>query len=673
MPTKKVTGSILLTMLLVGSSNAFASTLTEKEVHSTYLNQKLKLISNATKQLKIPEKEAKKTSAKLLKSLMNNQDAVYKVDLFISDNVDQIESIEELMSASRATYIFNLDTNKSNYTLNGSNTTETDLSNNLQKQKQLINTKRQLRKENRRVNIQKIASILKKLDELSKVIEAAPLYITISLSRNELIALMNIANNEIRDYDFYSEFKPSNTFTEWETERDGYVQGVSLAQIHGVWNSVFPNTRGEDIGIYYSDVLCPADALDIYEGYTATNGDFREVVTGGTLSTEQSYHTRIITGVLGTVANEADLYCNDANLTGDDSHYQNVIPDDTRFFDIGITAGMDVVDVESYSLNRYTTQDNLTYTAMDAIFDHHSFENYTTPVFISAGNTGTGVDSNGQPASWRGNIVSPAKAFNVVTVGSYGRVAVGNQVISDFSAHIDPTVAGFNIRKPEVSAPGEHFHCIDIAGDETCSWRNEDSGTSFATPWTAALAADVMSQGSYWQSSAAMMKATVIAGASDPISPFDRDVVGEGGVDLFTMTWRNTNSAYWRDWLPNRPFTTNYNTLYDNNQCFTNWSVHLYDNREQRIVIAWLNDVDNANALTDIPNEYTLELLDQNGNSLEPTQGHEHHQGYQIINTSQPDDDYIVRVCQTNVNDGKRFDMGFTVSQRDIGASWWDQ
>lgn len=65
-----------------------------------------------------------------------------------------------------------------------------------------------------------------------------------------------------------------------------------------------------------------------------------------------------------------------------------------------------------------------------------------------------------------------------------------------------------------------------------------------------------------------------------------------------------------------------------------------------------------------------MELLNQNGTPVATAQ--EHHQGYQVINTSQPEGDYVVRVCQTNVHDGNRFDMGFAVSQR-LEASVWNQ
>lgn len=642
--------------------------------HDFYLAERGSLIASFNRSFNVGKKNAKKVSKVLLQSLLENKKKEYKVDLFISDTLDKeiYKNIGE-EKAVHASYTFNIDINQTSYKLNGQLSTQDDIEINLDEEKKIIDRNRKLLKEKRKRNIQKIASILTKNKELSNVMENAPGYITLTLSKYELLKLIKNSDNIIRDFDFYTNFEPSNTLQEWVAERNGYFQGVSLTQMHGVWNSYFSNTRGENIGIYFSDVLCPDNQFDLYEGYAATHGDYFTVgALSGTIGTEGSYHTRIIMGILGTVANEANLYCNSANLTGND-YYANVIPTDLMLTDAGETDGIDAINVESYSLNRYSTMTDRSYTAMDALFDHHSFVNYTIPVFISSANTADDVNLFGQAAPGQGDVVSPAKAFNVVTVGSYERLGDGDQRLSDFSSFIDPTIGGFNIRKPEVSAPGEHFHCTDIPGDSTCSSSNESSGTSFATPWTAALAADVMSQGAYWRSSAAMMKAVVIAGATDPITVANRDIrdrVGEGGVDLFTMTWQLTNSAYWRDWNPDRPFTTNYGTQFDTNQCFTNWQVHLYADREQRLVISWLNDVDSANNLTDIPNEYTMELLNQNGTPVATAQ--EHHQGYQVINTSQPEGDYVVRVCQTNVHDGNRFDMGFAVSQR-LEASVWNQ
>lgn len=550
----------------------------------------------------------------------------------------------------RASYTLNLDTNNTSYTLNGIKADKESISQYMHEQQVLFNDKEMLRSEKRRNNIRRLASILNKHKELIQLSESSPEYISIELTKKELLKLLEKADGAIRAYDTHSKLTPSNTESEWDNLRDGYLQGVSLTQMHGPWNSYFPNTRGENIGIYYSDAHCPDNRGDLYYGYTESTGTYQEI---GILTDEDidaGYHTRIITGILGTVANAVNLFCHDH--AGDGTDIDGRLP-----------TNMNNIDIQTYSLNNY--DNDSTYAALDAAFDHHAYNNRTLPIFVSAGNYNSWWNTANR-------VLSPAKAFNVVTVGSYGRsLTTGALSWSNFSGNINPltAVGSRAIQKPEVSAPGESFHCQDITGDDTCDETlNESSGTSFATPWIAAMAADAMSRGTYWQSSSAMIKALVISGASDSVTG-TRSQVGEGGVDLFTMTWQNTNSAYWYDAIPSGPFNGTNPSQFDyNNDCFTNWQTQLDGNLDQRIVISWLNDVTDATTLSNIPNSYSLELLNSSGTVVASSS--EDTQGYQIINTKQPSGLYTVRVCKVRQNSSQRFDMGFAVSQR--SDQWWD-
>lgn len=613
---------------------------------------RMALIAQVNSEYHIDDAGVNKLSNKLLEKLSSDDGKKLSVDIFISDKVDSLAySQGDVNLKGQATYTFDLDTNQSSYTLNGEKADTSAIDQYMYEQNQIFAQKHEMRASKRKQNLQRIASLLKK----PEIAEISSEYISLQLSRRELADLLKNADDAVSGYDVHSELSLSNTEQEWDAERDGYLQGVSLTQMHGVWNSSFPNTRGEGIGMYYSDAFCPYSKSDLYYGYDVTSGSFQEVGTLAPTSSTDGYHTRVITGILGTVANAVNLYCHDM-LSGD---IAGRLPSTTY------SSGMSNINVETYSVNNYNDISR-TYRDLDAAFDHHSYNNRTIPIFVSAANSRT---------SNTGLLVlSPAKAFNVTTVGSYYRQGVGDQRHSSFSAYVDPTTqVGTNaIRKPEVSAPGEHFHCSDITGGDTsCPSANEVSGTSFATPWTAAMAADLMSQGSYWQSSAAMVKAVVISGASDPVSG-TRDTVGEGGVDLFTMTWQNTNSAYSYDMTPSAPFAgTNPSQFdYDDN-CFTNWQTYLYGTREQRIVISWLNDVSSATTLSNVPNSYKLELLNSSG--IVVASASEDTQGYQIINTQQPSGTYTVRVCKVRQNSSQRFDMGFSVSQRYEDASVWDQ
>ena len=636
------------------------------------------MISKSVGSLKVPRSEVNKTSKALLEALLTDTKKEYRVDLFISDEIDERAVLQDIGAkmTSSATFVRDLDTNKTTYMLNTQVSDDDDFEKDLSRHNSMMDYMRKLKRDKRSEAIAKIASMLDKTKELSKAIESAPSYLTLTLTKKELLGLMSKTKGEISDYDFYAEFKPSSALSDWITRRDGYLRGVSISQMHGSWSGYFPNTYGQGVGIYYSDMACPSGAITPFNNPVIYAGAYEnpyEYTVVNPVPTERGYryHARMITGILSTVANSASLYCNTIQLgdddTSDEIYYQNITPTSAMFNNIA--GGIGAINLESYSLNRYKSNSKNAikrpYTAMDALFDRHTFTNYTRPVFISAANYNETFNPNL-------HIVSPAKAFNVTTVGSYKRDGIADQKHSDLSAFVDPTVGGSSIRKPEVSAPGEKFYCENLWNNDRCGGADnnfEVSGTSFSTPWVAAMAANVMSQGNYWKSSAAMMKAVVIAGATDTVSVASgnmRDKVGEGGVDLFTMTWQLTNSAYWRDWSPTRPFATNYGTPYDNGYCFTNWQVNLYANRSHRLVISWLNDVNSA-GISQIPNSYKMELLRSNGTVA--ATANESNQGYQIINTNQPAGTYRVRVCK-NRQDNKRFDMGFAVSQRFEGSTW---
>lgn len=593
---------------------------------------------------------AHKVSAELLDALVSTSKSSYPVDIFISDKVDDpAYTKHDAYLNAHMTYTFNPDTNETAYTLNGQKASQKDIGGYMFEQELLFKEKRELNAKQRSKNIDKIAKLLNKEKILEKASKKSQEYLSLTLSKEELITVMQNDDGMVNDYDVHRELSYSNTQGEWDATRTGYLQGVSLNQMHDIWNSSFPNTKGEGVGIYYSDARCPDRKDILFYGYTPTTGSYTRVgdTSVGTQNENGAYHTKIITGILGTVANSVNLFCNDQT---------NLQQSDVNLFELSLpnnnNANMSQVHLETYSQNEPSITSSQVYKALDATFDQHSFNNRNIPIFVSTGNNASYVRS-------------PAKAFNVISVGSYGRAGEGIQNKSYFSNHEDPItpIGSKAIRKPEVSAPGEHFHCTD---PNNCS-NNETFGTSFATPWTAALAADAMSRGSYWQNSAAMIKALVIAGASDPVSG-GRDKVGEGGVDLFTMTWFNTNSAAWYDANPSGPFTP-IRGVDDNSTCFTDWQVWLHSGREQRIVIAWLNNVTSATGLSNVPNSYSLELLDASGSVV--VSASEDTQGYQIINTSQPTSGlYTVRVCKVRQDASQRFDMGFAVSQRVADAGW---
>lgn len=148
--------------------------------------------------------------------------------------------------------------------------------------------------------------------------------------------------------------------------------------------------------------------------------------------------------------------------------------------------------------------------------------------------------------------MSPAKALNVITVGNYDddqSTMIGNAyVIDSTSAYKDP-FGGYS--KPEISAPGtnieyndryleemgnnaprtedpDNYLEVDGIWYEKKEYKVLDTGTSFATPFAAAFAANAMSNNRDLElGGAALMKAHLIASATNP-------VVGDKGIDGLT-------------------------------------------------------------------------------------------------------------------------------------------
>lgn len=598
-----------------------------------------------------------KIGSRLIKSMMSDKED-YEVDIFFSDNVkDRLYKRDDKFLHTNATFTRNLETNETTYTLNDQVSDPYAISQYTYEQKIVIAEKQRMRNEKRVQNIAKVAKAIGG-DKMKSFSEVDSEYVSLKLSKSELERVIKKSGDAVHSIDVHTKFDLSFTLNDWVAVRDGYMRGVSITQMHDPnrWGPTFPKTYGEGMRIYYSDAGCMSSSDDIFDGYNVADISYQEIGTSS--APNVASHTRVVSGILQHVAPKADQYCNDtassisARLPGSEH-----IPE---------------IKVETYSVNYYDGSN--VYENTDRAFDHHAYENRTIPVFVAAGNWKT---SNTNPNLHKNKelyVLTPAKAFNIITVGMYRRNGPGDQSVHERSGYVDPItpISGLTIsNKPEITAPGFSFYDpTALENPNTGSEENATSGTSYATPWSAAVAADIMSQGEYFQNSSAMIKAIMIAGASDPVSGGTAKV-GEGGVDLFTSTWQVTNTAYWYDYLPHRPFEgTNPNQFDYNDECFTNWKTTLYGNRQQRIVISWLNDVDSASTLSNVPNRYKMELLNSAGTPILTANADT--RGYQLINT-QLDGTYRVRVCIERQDANQRFDIGFAVSQRYEDDSVWDQ
>jgi hypothetical protein len=124
-------------------------------------------------------------------------------------------------------------------------------------------------------------------------------------------------------------------------------------------------------------------------------------------------------------------------------------------------------------------------------------------------------------------VQAPGKAHNVITVGASNDAGNPNwsgDSMAAFSAYIDP--GNSDREKPEVAAPGESITAVDPVGT--------DSGTSFAAPQVAGLAAALMNRNVNLDNRPLAMKAILMASAAVNIENSRRlsELDGAGGIDV---------------------------------------------------------------------------------------------------------------------------------------------
>jgi len=115
---------------------------------------------------------------------------------------------------------------------------------------------------------------------------------------------------------------------------------------------------------------------------------------------------------------------------------------------------------------------------MDRYFEYQS--RFLIDSYVAAGgNEGNGND----------NVTSPAKAWNVLAVGAFDDGPDGDwtgDAMASFSSTSNPVTG---VSKPNVAAAGVD---IDTLGSSAQGWLQTNSGTSFASPFTAANLANAM-------------------------------------------------------------------------------------------------------------------------------------------------------------------------------------
>lgn len=290
--------------------------------------------------------------------------------------------------------------------------------------------------------------------------------------------------------------------------------------------------RGQGIGTYLTEGDCPPS------GYIT---NYTQLASSGTTDD----HVKNVASILRGVAPDSWVYCRPNGALPTSADLTNLQPR---------------IRVASNSWGRgpYDRQ----YTAEAAAWDDFAYNNMIA-TFFAAGNVLGDLNPNG-------NVVAPGLGLNMLTVGAYDD---STDTIAPWSCAVDPLTKQ---AKPEFSAPGVGI----VAGGITMS------GTSQATPHAAAFAADLMSAYVSLVGRPHLLKAKMIAGASDPITG-GFGSVGAGGIDFYRSVY-NGNSYWWSGgnsalstWANGDSVPSNnaIDVFYDLNASLSN----------VRIAISWLN------------------------------------------------------------------------------------
>ena len=330
----------------------------------------------------------------------------------------------------------------------------------------------------------------------------------------------------------------------------------------------FPNNfNGNGIGVYFTETGCP----------NLTNINTNYYVQGNMCVNGERAHPTGVTRVLQVTAPQATIY------GYDQVNYPN--PDlPTPKIEIGSHSWANCFDS--------------VYCSEDAAMDKYIYD-YRVIVFVAAGNKNDSI-----PQYW---VSSPGKALNAITVGA---VDPTTNMYKDYSMWINSEIKN---QKPEMANYTDFLFPYDYTFTDNYgdTYNGFFDGTSAATPFSAAIAADLLQQYSFFKRHPELYKAWVLAGEKANISNAfthdqDNNSVGASALTRFSsMAW-NHRGGMWSG---------------ANSCCFNNEGKIVFTESDissgthYRIAIAWLTSDSYLSTYKTIAQDIDLRVY-QNGNII---------------------------------------------------------
>ncbi|MCA9473359.1 MAG: S8 family serine peptidase [Nitrospirales bacterium] len=395
--------------------------------------------------------------------------------------------------------------------------------------------------------------------DVEKAVKDGRTMVTIELSRSEIHDLVQSRDMKIAGIELY------------EAGEDDIAQAMLDTSVNptALTNT---NTRGSTIGVYMTESGCANET---------------RITNYNRLSGSETDHSRNVGAIIRAVSPDSFLYCRGGAVLPTSIDLNGL-----RLFGIQIIPPLDPpIHIVTRS---HSTNDNTDYTSLDREWDNFVY-NENIAVFNSGGNTGNGT----------GNVRSPGKGLNVITVGNYDDAT---DTIWGSSPFVDPETGN---EKPEVAAPGRSI----AAGGFTMT------GTSQSTPHAAAFAADMMSDPfrPWLRHRPYLLKANMLAGATDDIasnnSTSQLEKAGLGGIDFASA---HLNGWYWY-WSGNNNAFDSFASNDGNDDQYIEKKFYISNSWDKvRAVISWLNrgsyTYDHRNDTHPIGMDLDFRVYDPNGN-----------------------------------------------------------
>lgn len=279
--------------------------------------------------------------------------------------------------------------------------------------------------------------------------------------------------------------------------------------------------------------------------------------------------------------------------------------------------------------------------------------------------------------AWGWNTRSPAKGYNIITVGSFDDrddVRWSNDITITHSAYVDPYIDGQNTsgdrEKPEVVAVGASVTTVDINQGDDGFW--PFYGTSVAAPQVSALSALLIQRYWYIRTNPEAVKAIIMASAIHNIEGSSRlsEEDGAGAINV-AAALSIFNRGGWGYKIihnitdvndPSNPFE-GHGTYYDfTGADFVVGSTHAYAGERVRAVICWDSNPASDYGTNPLSTDLDLRVISPSGAVI--TQSLSWRNSYEIVDfTATETGAYKMRVTYYARNPTESLDLG-------LGLAW---